>query len=261
MTLTDRANTALSIAKTAGALALDYFRNQDSLRIDSKGHQDMVSQADRETELSVRAGLAEHFPDDGIVGEEYDPTPGTSGFTWVIDPIDGTANFVNSIPLWCVIIAGVQDGKIQIGIIYDPVHDEAFVATRGGGATLNGRPISVTTGRSLKEGSVAVGVSGRAKPDAFRNVIKGITDEGGVIVRNATGGISLAYTAAGRFLGFTEAHMNPWDCLAGQLLVAEAGGRIEEQDAEDVVANGARVIAASPDVFDDLLRISRAAFE
>ena len=260
MDLHRRAETALKIAKDAGALALDYFGKQDTLHIDSKGHQDFVSQADRETELKVRAGLARDFPQDGVVGEEYDPTPGTSGFTWVIDPIDGTANFVTSIPLWCVIIAGVKDGETQVGIIHDPVHSESFVATRGGGATLNGVPMSVAKGKSLKEGSVAVGVSGRAAPERFHDVMRGITDEGGVVVRNASGGISLAYTAAGRFLGYTEAHMNAWDCLAGQLLVSEAGGRIEDQNADDVIAKGARVIVAAPQIFDDLLRISNAAF-
>jgi len=258
--LRDTACTAEAIAKSAGALALRYFKAQDDLVIDMKGHQDFVSQADREVELLVRADLARAFPDDAIVGEEHAPKPGTSGFTWVIDPIDGTANFVSSIPYWCVVIAGVKDSLTQIAIIHDPIHDECFVAVRGKGATLNGKPIHVSKGRSLREGSVAIGVSGRAAPERFQAVVKGVTDAGGVIVRNASGALSLAYTAAGRFLGYTEAHMNSWDCLAGQLLIAEAGGVIEDQDADDMIAHGGRVIAAAPDVFDDLLRISTAAF-
>ena len=256
----NKAAIAEKIARDAGALALDFFRKQDDLVIDQKGHQDFVSQADREVELFVRAALADAFPDDGIVGEEHSPKPGTSGFTWVIDPIDGTANFVSSIPYWCVVLAGVEAGKTRVAITHDPVHDECFTATSRGGAFLNGRPIRVSSGKTLRDGSVAVGVSGRAAPERFQMLVKLITDEGGVIVRNASGALSLAYAAAGRFLGYTEAHMNSWDCLAGQLLIAEAGGVVEDQNADDMIAHGGRIIAAAPEVFDDLLRLSEAAF-
>jgi len=256
----DTAKIAEQIARDAGTLALDYFSRQDRLVVDMKGHHDFVSQADREVELQIRAALATAFPQDGIVGEEHAPTPGSSGITWVIDPIDGTANFVSSIPYWCVVLAGVKDGETRIAVTHDPVHDDCFVAVRGHGATLNGKPIHVTAGRTMRDGSVAVGVSGRAAPERFQDVVKGITDQGGVIVRNASGALSLAYVAAGRFLGYTEAHMNCWDCLAGQLLIAEAGGVIEDQNADEMIANGGRVIAAAPEVFDDLLQISVAAF-
>jgi myo-inositol-1(or 4)-monophosphatase len=256
----DKTETALHIAKGAGTLALDYFRKLDTLRIDQKGHQDFVTEADRNVELSMRAALAKAFPDDGIVGEEHAPTPGTSGFTWVIDPIDGTANFINAIPLWCVILAGVCEGKTRIGIIYDPVHDEAFVATRGGGATLNGAAMRVSAGKGIGDGTIGIGSNGRKRPESFMRAVQGLTAEGGVMVRNASGGLSLAYTAAGRFLGYIEDHMNAWDCLAGQLLIQEAGGHIEEQDADDMIAVGGRVVVGSAEVFDDLLRIAKAAF-
>jgi len=255
-----KTETALEIAKDAGALAVDYFRKLDTLRIDQKGHQDFVTEADRNVELTMRAALADAFPDDAVVGEEHAPKPGTSGFTWVIDPIDGTANFINAIPLWCVILAGVCNGKTQIGIIYDPVHDEAFVATRGGGTTLNGVPMHVSAGKGIGEGTIAIGSNGRKRPENFMRAVQGLTEEGGVMVRNASGGLSLAYAAAGRFLGYIEDHMNAWDCLAGQLLIQEAGGLIEEQDADDMIANGGRVIAGSSEVFEDLLRVAKAAF-
>ncbi|MCG6904076.1 MAG: inositol monophosphatase [Rhodobacter sp.] len=260
MRITERRDTSLAIARAAGDLALDYFRKQDSLRIDRKGHQDYVSQADRQVELLVRRKLADAFPDDAIVGEEHAPTPGSSGFSWVIDPIDGTANFISGIPAWVVVIAGVADGQTQVGVIHDPCHGETWVAQRGGGATLNGAPLQLSAGRGLKDGTVGIGYSNRVGYDGVLRLMQAIFDEGGIFLRNATGALSLAYVASGRLLGYSEEHMNAWDCLAGQLIVAEAGGRVEVQDADSMIADGGRVIVGLPGVFDDLLRISERAF-
>lgn len=256
----DRAGKAVEIAEKAGALALDYFRKFDTLTVEKKGHQDFVSQADRNVEIHTRELLRQAFPDDAIVGEEQSPTAGSSGFTWVIDPIDGTANFVNGIPAWTVVLAGVENGRTQIGVIHDPCHAETYVATRGGGTTFNGRRITLTADAGLKDGSVGVGFSNRVSTDGIGRLVTAILAEGGVFHRNASGALSLAYVAAGRLLGYSEEHMNAWDCLAGQLLVEEAGGRIEEQDADRMIADGGRVIVGAPGVFDDLLRISDQAF-
>ena len=196
------------------------------------------------------------FPEDGIYGEEQEPTLGTSGFDWVIDPIDGTTNFVNGIPVWAVVLAGVADGRTQIGIVHDPNAGETFAATRGGGATLNGKPLHATYGKPLENGTVAVGYSNRVDPAAIVPVIAEIVSEGAMFHRNASGALSLAYVAAGRFLGYLEEHMNAWDCLAGQLLIQEAGGVIEDQDADEMIANGGRVVAGSSEVFLTLKAIA-----
>src|SRR4051794_24118806 len=124
--LKHRLDVALGIAREAGELGLRHFRSLELLSIQSKGHQDLVSNADREVELFIRAAIARWFPDDGIVGEEHAPTPGTSGHVWVIDPIDGTANFVRGIPAWCVVIACVDQGITEIGIIHEPSTGETF---------------------------------------------------------------------------------------------------------------------------------------
>ncbi|WP_306258769.1 inositol monophosphatase family protein [Pararhizobium sp. IMCC21322] len=124
--LDTRLDSAKTIAKGAGDMALDFFQDIGKLIIESKGVQDMVSNADRDVETFVREELAKHFPDDGIVGEEHANVEGTSGYTWVIDPIDGTANFVNNIPAWCVILACVHDDETKIGVIYAPWNDELF---------------------------------------------------------------------------------------------------------------------------------------
>ena len=251
---------AQTIAAEAGTLALEYFRDIDKLIIDRKGHQDFVSQADRNVEVAVRAALEKAFPDDGIVGEEGAPKAGTSGFTWVIDPIDGTTNFINAIPQWCVILACVHQGQTVIGVVHDPVHDEMCHARRGAGAFCNTRAIRCSAGTSLGEGSLGVGFSGRTSPDTIRHLIDGVLTAGGVFWRNGSGGLSLAYVAQGRILGYCEAHMNAWDYLAGQLIVAEAGGRVEETDVDHAMINGGRVVVAAPGVFDAVLVLANTAF-
>ncbi len=256
----EKATRALEIALDAGRLGLDYFRRRDALLVEVKGHQDFVSEADKQLELLVRRRLSEVYPEDAIVGEEHDSTPGTSGFTWVIDPIDGTTNFVNGIPDWTVVIAGVADAQIQIGVIVDPCHDEQYVAVRGQGATLNNRPLALKGGRGLRDGSVGVGFSNRVSTAGVNALIGALLAGGSVFYRNASGALSLAYVAAGRLLGYSEEHMNAWDCLAGQLLVAEAGGGVEVQDADRMIAEGGRVIVGAPDVFPELLAMSEKAF-
>lgn len=259
--LAPRHAAACRIAAEAGAMALDYFHKWDQLTIDVKGHQDFVSEADRNVEILVRARLAEAFPADAVVGEEGAPTPGTSGFTWVIDPIDGTTNFINGIPQWCVIIACVHRGETVIGVLHDPVHDELHHAVRGGGAFCNDRPIRCTAKTSLREGSLGVGFSGRTRIEGIKRLVCLACDAGTVFWRNGSGGLSLAYVATGRILGYAEEHMNAWDFLAGHLIVAEAGGRVEPVNADDAIARGGRVVVAGAGVFDEVAALAKAAYD
>jgi myo-inositol-1(or 4)-monophosphatase len=260
MNMTDRATHLIDICQEAGRLAVQYFKDQDKLVIDHKGHQDFVSQADRNVEKLVRELLAKAFPNDAIVGEEHAPCPGTSGFTWVIDPIDGTTNFINGIPAWTVVVAGVFDGVTQVGVIHDPCNGETYVATKASGAQLNGVPLILDDARKLSEGTVGIGYSNRVDDQGIIRLVTAVVGEGSMFYRNASGALSLAYVAAGRLLGYTEEHMNAWDCLAGQLIVAEAGGRVETQDADAMIRDGGRVVVGTPAVFDRLLEISKAAF-
>lgn len=257
----DRLEAAKTIARDAGAMALEFFRDITVLDIKSKGAQDMVSNADLEVETFVRARIAEAFPDDGIVGEEHGNVATRSGWTWVIDPIDGTANFVAGIPQWCVILACVKDDKTQLGAIYEPCHDEMFWGALGQGAFVNDTKLSVARTSGLNEGSVGVGMNGRTATHMAADLIAVLSERGGLFFRNASGGLMLSYVAAGRLIGYTEPHMNAWDCLAGQLLIAEAGGKIEVQSVAEMLETGGRVIAGSPDIFDELLAISEAAFK
>ena len=247
------------IMTEASTLALEHFDNISSLQIEQKSHQDFVSQADKEVEAFIREKLDLHFPDDGIVGEEDKRKPSKSGFTWVIDPIDGTANFIKGIPAWVVVLAGVYEDKVAIGIIFDACHNEMFSAIVNQGAFLNGKRIPPLGEGLLKEGSVGVGFSNCASTKWTISIISQILDEGGVFQRNASGALSLAYVATGRLLGYVEEYMNAWDCLAGQLLVAEAGGVIELQSANAMIENGGEVIVGVPGIFEKLLEISRKA--
>lgn len=250
-----RRDFALEVSRQAGQVGLKYFADRSSLVVDKKGAQDWVSEADRNVETFVRGKIAEAFPDDGVVGEEHAPTKGSSGFDWVIDPIDGTTNFVNGIPAWTVVLAGVAEGKTQLGVMYEPNVDELYAATRGGGATLNGNPMQVASGVPLSSGTVAVGYSNRVDATRVAPVVAGVIAEGAMFHRNASGALSLAYVASGRLLGYLEEHMNAWDCLAGQLMVAEAGGQIEDQNADAMIRDGGRVVVGTRDVFDRLLAI------
>ena len=260
MTLEKKTEITIEIVKSAGALALKFFQDLSNLNVEKKGHQDFVSRADKEVELFIRSRLEQAFPEDSIVGEEHDTKTGSSGFTWVIDPIDGTTNFINGIPAWTIVLAGVYADKTKIGIIFDACHDECFVAITGHGTSLNNVALEKLPTSSLTDGSVGVGFSNRVTTTGVNKVVAKILDAGGVFHRNASGALSLAYVADGRLLGYTEEHMNAWDCLAGQLLVAEAGGGVEAQSADAMIARGGRVVVGTPGVFEQLIAISDQAF-
>ena len=259
--ITTRYTAAQSIARAAGALGLKYFNSFDTLTIESKSHQDFVSEADKNVEILVRVAISEAFPDDAIVGEEGAPTTGTSGFTWVIDPIDGTTNFIHGIPQWCVAIAIMQNAQTVVGVIHDPVHDECNHAMLGGGAFCNDKPIHVLNGRPLTNGSLGVGFSGRTRQSgAVITLMDNLIKAGGVFWRNGSGALSLAYVAQGKLLGYVEEHMNAWDCLAGQLMIAEAGGQVEAQDADDMIKNGGRVVVSTAELFNQVKALADQAY-
>ncbi|MET1415101.1 inositol monophosphatase [Roseibium sp. HPY-6] len=258
--ISERLAFAERLAIKAGELGLDYFRKLDTLTITQKGHQDLVSEADRNVETLIRKELAATYPDDSILGEEHGMEEGSSGYAWVTDPIDGTANFVTGIPQWCVIIACVHQGQVIVGVIHDPVAGETFTAGAGQGALLNGKPIRVSTSESLATGSVGVGFNGRTAITDAVNVVGALVSKGGVFFRNASGGLMLAYVASGRLIGYVESHMNAWDCVAGMLLIKEAGGIVMDQDVNHALYHGARVVVGAPGVFADLKEIADSSF-
>lgn len=255
-----RLDFAKKLTKEAGEKAVIYFESIGDLIVQQKGAQDLVSNADLEVEVFIRKRIAESYPNDGIVGEEHANVEGISGYTWVIDPIDGTANFLTAIPSWCVVLACVHNDQTKLGVVYEPSHNEMFWGAMGAGAFLNDKPMKVSPSTALNVGSTGVGMNGRTATDLTVSYIKKLVDRGGVFYRNASGALMLSYVAAGRLIGYAEPHMNAWDCLAGQLLIAEAGGCVENQSANDMLINGGRVVASGPGVFEEMVKIADEAY-
>ena len=255
-----RLNFAKKLTKKAGEKAIVYFESIGDLIVQQKGAQDLVSNADLEVEVFIRECIAEIYPNDGIVGEEHANVEGKSGYTWVIDPIDGTANFLTAIPSWCVVLACVHNDETKLGVVYEPSHNEMFWGAMGTGAFLNDKPIKVSASTSLDVGSTGIGMNGRTATNLTVSYIEKLVDRGGIFYRNASGALMLSYVAAGRLIGYAEPHMNAWDCLAAQLLIAEAGGCIENQSANDMLINGGRVVASGPGVFDEMVKIANEAY-
>jgi len=251
-----RLESAQQIAELAAQTALQHFTNHGSLRVERKGAQDWVSNADREVELQIRSALNEQYPDDTIVGEEHDDKQGSSAYTWVIDPIDGTTSFVNAMPGWCIVIACVAHGETVIGVIVDPIAKESYTACKGGVATMNGKPITVSSASSIKEGSVAVGHSARLDPHSTLQILSALVLDGGIFYRIGSGALMLAYVAGGRLLGYIEPHMYAWDCLAGLFIIEQAGGRIQTFDTNDMLVSGGEVLAGAPGVYNHIANLA-----
>lgn len=254
-----RLRLAEQVAREAGAKALDYFHRRETLVIETKRDaQDVVSIADREVEMLINGQIAQTFPDDGFLGEEFGLQAGSSGFTWVVDPIDGTSPFVNGMPNWCVSIAVINEGQPVIGVIMAPCQQECFVSARGQGATLNGKPLQVDPARTMQNHVTGFGANSYVTPERVGEIAAGITAAGGNFFRNGSGAMMLAYVAAGRLVGYYEPHMHAWDCLAGYCLVNEAGGWTHTfNTAGEHLLRGAPVLAVAPGAKDDLLRIAQ----
>lgn len=254
----ERFELALNTARQAGVLALDYFRDFAALTVQSKGIQDMASEADLATETLIRNAVERDFPQDGFLGEEtsasFRSVAGEG--TWIVDPIDGTQPFINGIPSWCISIAYVEDHHLRLGVVYDPVAGELFAARHGKGAQLNGKALRASRAGSLADGLVSVGYSNRVKPEDTLLPLTRLMHAHGMYHRNGSGALSLAYVAAGRLIGYFEPHMNSWDFAAGALIVREAGGRTNDcLPSAQAIVDGGLMLAAAAGVYDELERI------
>ena len=251
----DRFELARDIARDAGDLALRYFSDLASLKVESKGVQDMVSEADIEIEGLIRNAVAAKFPDDAFLGEEsanlFKNAKGAG--TWIVDPIDGTQPFVNGIRSWCISIAYVEGHDFRLGVVFDPNTDELFAAQSGKGSTLNGAIIRCSQAVHLSEGLVGVGFSNRVKPEDTLGPLERLMRSDGMYHRSGSGALSLAHVAAGRLIGYFEPHMNSWDFSAGALLVREAGGKTNDcLPNEAALLDGGMIIAACANVYAQL---------
>lgn len=223
-TLEARADLCRAVIRSAGKLVLEGFRGTAARSFSMKGPQDFLTETDAASEAHIRSTIRTHFPQDTVFGEEGGGEIGSK--VWVVDPVDGTANFARGIPHFCISIAYVANGRTEIGAIYNPALDELYFARRGHGATLNGKAISTAATQRFDSASIEMGWSTRVANDVYLGVVKNLLDMGTNVRRGGSGALALAYVADGRSDGYIELHMNSWDCLAGLLLVSEAGGDV-----------------------------------
>ncbi len=228
--LGDRLATAKQLARDAGALALAYQERlrRNDLVIIEKGPQDFVTEADQATERLIREALARRYPEDGFIGEETGSDPHSQG-VWIVDPIDGTSNYLRQHRHWCVSIAYVVGGEPVLGVIYDPSNDELFCALIGEGAYLNGYRLHANRGLAGRVGMVNLGYSAKTELQQYLRTIERLFEQGIEHRRCGSAALGLAHVAAGRFDGYMEAFINAWDIMAGVIIVREAGLWVELQ--------------------------------
>ncbi|MGH6919277.1 MAG: inositol monophosphatase family protein, partial [Geminicoccaceae bacterium] len=238
---------ACAIVREAGKLAYDYFGRRAQLEIEHKGMQDVVSIADRAVEELIRERLSSNFPDDDLLGEEGGAAPRRPGAgLWVIDPIDGTANFLRGMPYWSVTLAYVVDDRVEIGVTHDPVHDELFWARRGGGAHRNHAPIRVSGCTDPKRAVVGSTFTFKMAMATYLALIEGILRAGSDHRRMGSTALMMCHVADGRLDGCATGYCNSWDVIGGLLLVQEAGGVASDFIAENGLMAAGSALACTP---------------
>lgn len=244
-----RVTAAHAVIARAGVAALALFEDVHALKVETKtGPQDLVSEADRRVETLIRRTIDDTFPDDGLVGEEHGLLEGTTDWTWIIDPIDGTAPFLHGLRSWSVVIALLHRGQPAAGLILDPCADRLYWAVAGHGAWEGRKTLRVAPAASLSDGLTAIGAGDRAQAALIGGLIARLIEAGGTYMRNGSAALSLAHVAAGHYIGFYEPRLSAWDCLAGLLIVTEAGGATDDWLSRGDLLARHPVLAATPGV-------------
>ena len=217
-------------------------------RPDHKGRIDLVTEFDRRSEALLLERIRGRFPAHAVLAEESGGSVATDGFRWIIDPLDGTTNFAHNYPFFCVSIGIEHAGEMVAGVIHDPIRDETFTAVRGEGAALNGEPIAVS---GIGEIENALLVSGfhysiRERPEPTFTLFREFLLRAQGVRRDGSAALNLCYLACGRFDGFWEARLSPWDMAAGVLIVREAGGTVTNFSGGEFRLDGLQVLAANP---------------
>jgi myo-inositol-1(or 4)-monophosphatase len=248
-------NIAMRAARRAGDLIVKSLSRLDSLKIDSKGRNDFVTDIDRKAEADIIATIRRSYPQHAILAEESGRS-GEDESVWIIDPLDGTTNFLHGFPTFAVSIALQHKGRLEHGVVYDPMRQEFFTASRGDGAQLEGKKIRVSSQRTLEGSLIGTGFPFRAgaNVDEYLAMLKVVMSTAAGIRRPGAASLDLAYVAAGRIDGFWEFGLSPWDTAAGTLLIQEAGGRVGTP-AGNEYALGSNIVAGNPKVYQGLLEV------
>jgi len=250
---------AIQVAREAGDVVRQGFGNVQ--RLDFKGAVNPVTETDTAAEALILARLHTAFPDHAILGEETGGSPwDVPGPIWLVDPLDGTNNFAHGFPHFCVSIGLMVAGKLQVGVIYDPLRDELFTAQRGAGATLNEHPIHVTPVACLAEAFLATGFGYNRRVAADNNTrrLDDFLRRSQGVRRAGSAALDMAYVACGRFDGYWESYLSPWDLAAGVLLVQEAGGRCTDYTGGTAhLHSGREVLVSNGLIHAEMLRVLR----
>lgn len=247
---------AIRLAKKAGQIQMDEFGKINRVRF--KGAAEIVTDIDKKCERMIVGEICKEFPGHDIVAEEGSGRRSKSEWRWIIDPLDGTINYAHGYPLFAVSIALEHKGDTVLGVVYEPNRNELFVAEKGGGAELNGRKISVSKVAALRKALLDTGfaynVHEREKADNvvhFRNFLF----EALAFRRDGAAAVDLCYVACGRFDGFWELYLKPWDIAAGQLIVKEAGGTVSSFDGSKLDVYGTEILASNGKLHRQMVKI------
>ncbi len=248
-------NIAVRAARQAGNIIARSFPHVDSLSVDTKSRNDFVSDVDRLAEQEIISTIHKAYPDHAILAEESGSS-GDSEYVWIIDPLDGTTNFLHGFPQFAVSIALSFRGKLDQAVVYDPISQDLYTASRGAGAQLNGRRIRVASRKTLDGALLGTGFPFKDDSilDTYLATFKALFGDTAGIRRPGSAALDLAYVAAGRVDGFWEFGLNPWDMAAGALLIQEAGGKVGDFAGGDDFLESGNVIAGNLKVYDAMLK-------
>ena len=255
LTMHPMLNTAVKAARRAGTIINRASQNLDILAVTEKAANDYVSDVDREAEHAIIRMLLDAYPTHSILAEESGAA-GKSEFQWIIDPLDGTTNFLHGFPQYAVSIALAHKGTLSQAVIYDPVRNDLFTASRGRGAYLNDKRLRVSKRIKLQKSLLGTGFPFRefAHIDAYLAMFRDLTQKTSGLRRAGAATLDLAYVAAGRLDGFWEFGLSPWDMAAGSLLITEAGGLVGDLEGNGGYLESGNIVAANPKIFSQMIQ-------
>jgi len=257
-------NTAVKAARKAGDIINRGFARQDLVKISKKGLKDYVTDIDKSAEAAIIDELRYAYPSHGILSEECEQIDGTEDYQWIIDPLDGTLNFIHNYEHVCISIAVKSKDRIEHGVIYDPIRNDLFIASRGEGTQLNSRKVRVSTTYQLAESLLATNTPANllesfVNPyfDSFAQISKACL----TVRRSGSAALDMAYVSAGKLDGYWGPGLKTWDMAAGSLMIQEAGGIISDLTGGTAFLESGNMVAANPKLFKELVKILRNYFK
>jgi len=254
-------NIANRAARSAGNIIVRSLERLDVIQMTEKSKNDFVTEIDKQSEKIIIEAIRKTYPNHAILAEESGEIAGAAEVTWIIDPLDGTTNFIHGFPHFCISIAIKNKDRVDHGLIFDPIRQETFTASRGGGAQLNNKRMRVSQRTSLQNALLGTGFPHRGTEhfQIYIKTLQTLMQQASGIRRAGAAALDLAYVAAGRLDGFWEMGLGPWDMAAGALMIQEAGGMASDFHGGEDYLNSGKIIAANPKVFKPLLQSIRAS--